>query len=267
MIDLPSPALIGMVHVPALPGTPLHVLSMEEIVARCVADARVLAEAGFGALFVENFGDRPFAAERVEPASIAGLAVVVTAVRQAVGLPVGVNVLRNDAAGALGVAAACGARFVRVNVHVGVAATDQGVITGRADATLRYRKQLGARVAVFADVHVKHATPISTPDLAEAARETAYRGLADALIVSGPATGSPVELSHLDVVRQAVPDRRLFVGSGATAATVRELLTRATGVIVGTALKRDGDVDQPVDPERARAFVAAARGGSAASHG
>ncbi len=258
MLDLPSPALIGVVHLPPLAGSPSHVLTMEAIVERACSDARALAEAGFDAIFVENFGDMPFAATTLSPASLGAMAVAADRVRREVSLPLGINALRNDALAALGIASASGARFVRVNVHTGVCATDQGLLTGRADETLRYRKLLGQRIAILADVHVKHATPISEPQIELAARSCAYRGLADGLIVTGPETGEPVDLDQLRSVRNAVPDRRLFVGSGATVDTVASLLSVATGVIVGTGIKVESITTNPVDPARAREFVRAA---------
>lgn len=258
MIDLPTPALVGVVHLPPLPGTPAHVLPIGEIVERALSDARVLAAAGFNALIVENFGDAPFSATTIAPSSVAAMAVAADQIAKETRLPIGINALRNDAEAALGIAAATGAVFVRINVHTGVSATDQGLITGRANETLRFRKQLGQRVAILADVHVKHATPISEPDLKTAAQACAYRGLADGLIVTGPATGLPVDADHLRLVREAVPDRRLFVGSGATVETVASLLMVATGVIVGTGVKIDGVTHNPVDPARAKAFVDAA---------
>jgi len=259
MLDLPQPALIGVIHLPPLAGSPRHILSLSEIVERALGEARTLQQAGFDAAIIENFGDAPFSSDRVGPASAAALAVVADRVRREVGLPIGINALRNDAMTGLGIAATVGARFIRVNVHVGVVAADQGWITGRADESLRYRKLLGAKVAILADVHVKHGVCISHPDVARAAKDTAYRGLADGLIVTGSATGEGVDRDHLRRVREAVPDRPVFVGSGATAETVRSLLEFASGVIVGTGIKRDRDTDQPIDAGLARAFVTAAR--------
>ncbi len=258
MLDLPSPALVGVIHLPALPGSPRHCLPMEDIVARALADGRALRDAGFDAAVVENFGDAPFARDSIAPASVAAMAVAAEAVRRETGLRTGINALRNDARSALGIAAAVGSVFVRVNIHTGVYATDQGLIEGRADETLRYRMALGKRIAILADIHVKHATPLSEPDIVRAAKDTAYRGLADALVVTGPATGEAVDENDLRRVREAVPDRRLFVGSGATAQTVRSLLTLASGVIVGTSLKHDRDPANPIDAILARQFVQAA---------
>ena len=259
MFDLPRPILIGMVHLPPLPGSPRHELSVDRIVARALDDARVLADAGFGALMVENFGDTPFVACHVEPVTTATMSVVAAAIRAAVSLPLGINVLRNDAEAALGVAAAVGAKFVRINIHLGVAATDQGVIEGQARETIQLRDRIAPDVSILADVHVKHAVPMSQLDIALAAEETAYRGLADALVVSGSTTGRPTDQTDVRRVKEAVPDRPILVGSGVTAETIAALLADADGVIVGTALKLDARSDNPVDPERARALVAASR--------
>lgn len=258
MIDLPNPALIGVIHLPALPGSPCHRLSIDEIIDRTLSDARTLEEASFDALIIENFGDAPFTPGALPPGTVAAMAVIADRVRHEVRLAMGINALRNDARAALGVAAAVDASFVRVNVHTGVCATDQGFIEGRAYESLQYRKQLGRRVAILADVHVKHGTPISEPDIAQAAKDTAYRGLADGLIVTGAATGEPVRMDDLRRVAEAVPDRRLFVGSGATAESIAGLLRCTGGIIVGTGIKQRKDASAPIDPHLARAFASAA---------
>ena len=119
---------------------------------------------------------------------------------------------------------------------------------------------LAPDVAILADVRVKHAVPLGADfDLRTCARDTAYRGLADTLIVTGAATGSLPPMDDVKVVRQAVPDRPLLVGSGVTRETVREILQHADGIIVGTSIKRSGRVEEPVDLDRARELVVEAR--------
>jgi membrane complex biogenesis BtpA family protein len=258
MSVLPPRALIGMLHLPPLPGAPAGEWPLARIIDSACEDARRLAAAGFHALMVENFGDAPFRATQVDPHTVACMTVVARAIAGTVDLPLGINVLRNDPLAALAIATSAGAMFIRVNVHVGVYATDQGIIEGRADQTLRYRRRIGAAAAIFADVHVKHARPLSCTDIAEAAEETAYRGRADGLIVSGSGTGRPTSLEDLRRVKAAVPDRPLLVGSGATPETARELLNVADGLIVGTAIKEQGATTAPVDPDRARRLVEAA---------
>jgi membrane complex biogenesis BtpA family protein len=251
-----------MVHLGPLPGSPRFGGHLEAVLERAVADARLLAAAGFDAIMVENFGDAPFFADDVPNVTVAAMTRAVAAVRQAVEVPVGVNVLRNDALAALAVAAAAGAEMIRVNVLAGTMNTDQGTITGRSAEVARMRSLLAPSVAVLADVFVKHAVPPPGLTLADAARDTFERGGADALIVTGSGTGSAAAAADLAAVRAAVPAATLYVGSGVTPETVRALLEVADGVIVGTAVKVGGATTAPVDPARAAALVAAAgRGG------
>ena len=250
--------LIGMVHVGPLPGSPRWAGSMERVVAAALDDARALVEGGMDALLVENYGDAPFTPARVEPATVAGLAVVAREIRRALPqAPLGINVLKNDARAALAIACAVGARFIRVNVHAGAVLADQGVVHSDAYGTLRDRRLLGVDIAIFADVGGKHAVPLAPVDLEQHARDLTHRGLADGLVVSGHATGAATPIEDLKRVRSAVPDVPLLVGSGVTPETAAELLSVADALIVGTAVKRDGDVGAPVDPERVRRLVSA----------
>jgi membrane complex biogenesis BtpA family protein len=233
---------------------------MQPVVDAAVADALALVEGGMDAVLIENYGDAPFTPGRVEPATVAALAVVASEIRRA--LPtatLGINVLKNDARAALAVACAVGARFIRVNVHAGAVVADQGLVQSDAYATLRDRRLLGAEVAIYADVGGKHAVPLAPVELEQHARDLVHRGLADGLVVSGPATGAATPLSEIKRVRGAVASVPLLVGSGATPDTAADLLSVADGLIVGTALKRDGDVNAPVDLVRVRRLVAAAR--------
>jgi len=255
------PLLIGMVHVGPTPGSPGEDGSSAWL-DDAVEDAEVLAEAGFDAVLVENFGDAPFYPRRVPAETVAALTLAAAHVADCVPptVGVGINVLRNDAESALAIAAVVGLDFIRVNVLAGAAVTDQGLIEGRAAEVQRLRARLAPGVRVFADVRVKHARPLVERPLEEEVRELVGRAGADAVIVSGAATGAPVDAGELAVVRTALGLRPLLVGSGADAANVRALLERADGVIVGTAIKTGRITPAQVDPDRAKAFVEAARG-------
>lgn len=250
-----------MVHLQPLPGSPRWGGSMTAVVEAALADARALLDGGIDALLVENYGDVPFVVGRVEPATVAAMTAVVGELRR-VAPPalVGVNVLKNDARSALAVAVATGAQFIRVNVHAGAVLADQGIVQTEAAATLRDRRMLDADVEIFADVQGKHAVPLAPVELEQEARDLVSRGLADALVVSGRATGEATAIADVKRVRSAVPATPVLVGSGVTADSVAELLSVAEGVIVGTFVKRDGDVRKPVDPDRVRRLVAAAKG-------
>ncbi|MEE8105312.1 MAG: BtpA/SgcQ family protein [Planctomycetota bacterium] len=250
--------VIGVVHLKPLPGSPGYGGDMDAVLAAATADARAYSTGGADALIVENFGDIPFFGGPVPAETIAAMTAATLAVGRSVELPLGINVLRNDARAALGIAAAAGARFIRVNVHAGAMATDQGVLEGRAAETMRLRAALSHEILVLADVHVKHARPLTDESLEDAACNLHHRAHADGVIVSGSATGAATSLEDLCRVRAVLPDAKLFAGSGVTTQHVAEVLRVANGVIVGTALKRDGDIDAPVDAKRVLDFVDAA---------
>jgi membrane complex biogenesis BtpA family protein len=233
---------------------------MTEIIDTARNDAAALAEAGFPALMVENFGDIPFYASSVPPETIAAMTIAAQAVADESGLVLGVNVLRNDAQAALAVAVAVGAEFIRVNVLTGVMYTDQGMITGDAAALLRNRQRLSPTIDIWADVMVKHAVAPPGLTIAQAARDTAERGLADVIIVSGSGTGSTPSLDDARTVKKEIPGAvPVAIGSGTTAGNLSMMLDVADAIIVGSSLKHDGDARNRVDPKRAREMVAAAR--------
>lgn len=255
---LPFPVshpVVGMIHLPPLPGAAVGGPSMEETLAIAEADAEALRRAGVDGILVENFGDTPFYPDVVPPETVAAMTLAVDRVLRAVPLPVGINVLRNDAAAAMAVAAVTGAAFIRVNVHVGSAWTDQGALQGMAHRTVRMRKALGHRCAIIADVHVKHATPVPGETLESAARDTWHRGLADVLVVSGAGTGHATDPGRVARVARAVPEAPVWIGSGASPETLADLWPHAHGFIVGSALLEEGRAGGRVDTVRARRFM------------
>jgi membrane complex biogenesis BtpA family protein len=251
--------VVGMVHLDPLPGAPGFDGDREAVRAAALRDARRLEAGGVDAVLVENFGDAPFHADDVPKHVVASMAALARDVRREVDVPLGVNVLRNDAEAAVSVAAAAGAEFVRVNVHTSARLTDQAVVEGRAADTMRLRDRLDADVAVLADVDVKHSAALADRPLREEVAELVERGLADGLVASGAGTGEEASLDHVrDVAaaRDELDDRvPVFVGSGVTRETVAETLDVADGAIVGTALKADGETTAPVEESRVRALV------------
>ena len=249
---------IGVIHLPPLPGSPRWDGDLSSVLEQAEREAAILTEGGANGIIVENFGDAPFRIGRVEPETVAAMTRAVDLVCRATPLPVGVNILRSDAISALAVAVAAGAKFIRVNVHYGTMAADEGLVTGEAFETLRRRRLMDAEhIAILADVLVKHAVPLGEVDLGLMARETAYRGLADGLIVTGPVTGQPAVADDVAIVRQAVPDRPLLVGSGVDASNAAHFLAHADGAIVGTSLKKGGVITNPVDLGRVREMARA----------
>ncbi len=247
--------VIGVLHLPPLPGSPAwRGLSLEDILEYALRNAERLEKGGVDGIIVENFGDAPFPKVLDDAATLAAFAVVVREVSRSVSVPVGVNVLRNSFREAVAVSCVCGGRFVRINAYTDTLVTDQGIIEPCARELTRYMRALGCRVAVLADVMCKHSTPLFARDIEEAVKTAFGRGSADAVIVTGEATGEAPD--PLDVVRakDAAGDRPVLVGSGMTPENVR-LYSAADGYIVGTYFEVGGEVSE----DRVKRFVEAVK--------
>jgi len=244
---------IGMVHLQALPGSPRSRATLGACLDMALRDSEALQSGGVDGIIVENFNDVPFRPGRVDAFTVAAMTHICLKVREQVACKLGINVLRNDADAALGIAAAIGADFIRVNIHTGAMLTDQGVITGRADETLRTRRSLGAEhIRIFADVLVKHAVPLGPLRIEDAVDDVVARGLADAVVVTGSATGKSAVRDDVHRAASAAGDVPVFIGSGVSADNVAELVPPAQGLIAGSWLKLEGDVRNAVDVRRVR---------------
>lgn len=254
--------LVGVIHLPALPGSPKSTLSAIECARAAAEDARALDAAGFDAIVVENFGDAPFFATKVPAITVAAMTACAIAVRDAApSKKLGINVLRNDAESALSIAVASSAAFVRINVHIGARVTDQGVIQGDAANTLRLRKSLGGDgIAIWGDVDVKHSAPLGPPrPLEQEVEDLTKRGGAEVVLVTGEGTGKGVDVTKLERVKRAAGKSPVLVASGATIDTLPSLAKVSDGVIVGTALRQGYVPGGSIDAELAKKFADAFR--------
>jgi uncharacterized protein len=260
-------ALIGVVHLDALPGTPRGGRSVEHIADTALRDARAYQAAGFGGVMVENMHDRPYLRREVGPEVVAAMTAVLAHLRGEIKVPLGLQVLAGANRAALAVAHATGAAFVRVEGFVFAHVADEGIIDSDAGALLRYRRSIGAEsVRVFADVKKKHSAHAITADvdLADTVHAAEFF-LADGVVVTGAATGRAADPEDVRVAAQAsaLPT---FVGSGITAENVGAYAA-AEGFVVGSWVKLDGHWSNPVDRRRAEALaraVAALPAGGAA---
>ncbi len=246
--------LIACIHLMPLPGSPGYSGSMKEVYETALTETAIFKKYKVDGLIVENFRDMPFYPDKLPAETIAALTAVTREIIREFDGPVGVNALRNDAYAALSVAVAAECQFIRVNVHTGAAITDQGIIEGKAHTTLRLRKTLHSNALIFADVAVKHASPLGSRSIELETRDLSERGLADAIIVSGDLTGSEAKTEDILKVRKntSIP---IILGSGATSANLDKYFPLVDGMIVGSYFKKDGKAGNLVEETRVDEFV------------
>jgi membrane complex biogenesis BtpA family protein len=252
--------IIGMVHLAPLPGSPRHEgASMKEITDLALSDAHLLREAGVDGAIVENFGDVMFY-KRVPPETISAMTYVAGNIaREVPGLVLGMCVLQSDAVAGMAIANTIGAKFIRVPYYTETYVVDAGLMDSVAAEVLRYRKFLNADVKIFADVHIKHGYPLSQRPIGQAAKDTEHRGLADAILVTGIATGAETKADDVKEVKDAVEYTPVFVASGVDENNLPEYKDIADGAILGTRIKIDNDTEAPIDPEKLGRFMKVAR--------
>ncbi len=250
--------LIGMVHMPPLPGTPRFSGSMDEIIESALHDATTLHTAGFDGMILENFNDDPFLPGKGCVERIIAFSTVASELRKKIHIPIGINVQFNDFESELLIAHYFHAEFIRVEVFVDNVMTPAGPCYGCAAELMRMKKSISnCDVLVFADVHVKETVPMFPMSLQESAK-TAEKFGANAIIVTGSSTGTQTPLESIRTVKEtaSVP---VIIGSGFTAETANKLLSVADGAIIGTAIKRERISSNPVDMNLAAELVQAVK--------
>lgn len=252
-------ALVGVVHLAAMPGTPTNTLAPRAIIEQAVAEAATLAESGFDAIILENMHDRPYMNGQVGPEVVAVMSIVCAEVRRLTGVPIGVQILAGANEQAMAAAFAGGADFIRAEGFVFGHLADEGAIEACAGPLLRYRKTIGAtQVRILCDIKKKHSSHAVTADLSLAdTAKAAEFFLADGLVVTGLETGHPTDPMEVQEAAQAC-SLPVWVGSGINLENIGRY-SHAHGLIVGSWIKQDGDWRKPVDSDRATRLVSAFR--------
>ncbi len=253
--------IIGMVHLPPLPGAPGYTGDpIERIVDFGVGEAQALQDGGVDAILVENFHDYPYPPDRVPTPTLMAMATIAYEVKEAVSVPTGVNLLFNDTENEMYLAWCLGLDFIRVEGFVDLLLSDMGVLFPKAPDLMRLRRLLGAEsVAILADVQGKYTHALPERSVLDSAKDAFERGGAGAVILTGGRTGEAASLETVALLKNSFPEKKVFLGSGITPDALPRLLTNADGAIVGSYFKKDGRVDKPVDPERVKAMMQVAR--------
>lgn len=250
MIDifLESKPLIAMIHLPPIRQTP-----MAELIGYALSELRKIEEAGFDAIMVENFQDTPFHKDTIPEELIIKLSVVMHRIKEETDLPVGLNLLRNACVQAMRMASALNLDFIRCNIWESAYTTDQGLIEAAAYDVMQCKQAMGSEVLVLADIFVKHATPMADFTVIEAAENALERGKADMIILSGRGTGQETDISRIVELNK----HGIFplIGSGLTYENLCDYYPLISGALVGSSIKIEGIVTNPIDIDRASNLV------------
>lgn len=250
--------IVAMIHVGALPGTAASSRSLRELETQALREAVLHRDVGVDGLMLENMHDTPYLRSRVGPEIVAAMTVIARAVKDASGLPCGVQILAAANLEAMAVAHAAGLDFIRAEGFAFAHVADEGVIQSSAAELLRYRRAIGAeRVQVWADVKKKHSSHAITADVSigETAHAVEFmRG--DAVIVTGAVTGDAPQPGDVREVKRAT-HLPVLLGSGVTAENIATFWAEADGFIVGSEFKAGGNWSGAVDVKRVRRFMRA----------
>jgi uncharacterized protein len=249
--------IIGMVHLAGLPGSVHFEESLEKTLQRAVNETRVLVDAGFDAVLFQNTGDVP-APEEGDEAVTACMTAIGLKMKEVCPVPLGVNVLMNGSKAAFAIALAIDADFVRIKICVGAVVNSTGIVTADPHGVLAFQKRIGAKnIAMWCDLYDRTSAPLGEFPLPILADLALRHASAEALVVSGYDVDDCQQ--RLRTLRQAFPDAYLVTGGSANVKNIKDFMQLSDAVIVGSSIKTGGHFLDPVDPAKARAFVAAAR--------
>ena len=254
LLDLPKP-IIGMVHLPPLPGAPRYDADagIQGLIDWAAGDLAALQTGGIDAVMFGNEADLPYVLT-APPEGITAMTAAVTALKSQIKVPFGVNYLWDPIA-TVSVAAATGAHFAR-EIMTGVYASDMGLWEPDCAGAMRLRSQVGREdLTMMFNINAEFASSLDTRPIELRARSAVFSSLADVICVSGPMTGQGVDQSDLRRVKETIPDTPVFANTGVNLDTVADILSIADGAVVGTHFKRDGDTWNPVDGDRVARFM------------
>lgn len=255
LFDRRRKTVVAMAHIGALPGAPLYDADggMAKLIDGVSADIEKLQAGGVDAIMFGNENDRPYELKgSVE--SIAAMTAVVSAVKPMLKVPFGVNYLWDPYA-TVAIAVATGASFAR-EIFTGLFASDMGLWEPNAAKALRLRSQLSRPdLKLLFNINAEFASSLDSRPIAMRAKSAVFSSLADVLLVSGPLTGQPAEMSNLKAVRDALPETPLLANTGVNIDNVADIMSLADGCVIGTHFKVDGDTWKAVDAGRVQRFM------------
>jgi membrane complex biogenesis BtpA family protein len=249
--------LIGMIHVPALPGCPYNKLSPRQIIDKCIIEANVYKKTNIDSVMIENMHDAPYLKRKVGPEITSIMSILAYEIRKVFDTePVGVQILAGANKEALSVAYNSGLNYIRAEGFVFSHIGDEGVFESDAGELLRFRKNIGAdSVKIFTDIKKKHSANFITNDvsIAEMAKNAEFFG-SDGIIVTGSSTGGEASIKEILEVKEAT-SLPVLVGSGVTYDNLENYAPIGDSLIVGSYFKQMGYWKNELDEQKIKKFV------------
>lgn len=250
-----SKAVVSMAHIGALPGSPLYNADrgVDGLIEAVASDVEKLQDGGVDAIMFGNENDRPYVFKG-GPDSIAAMTAVVQAIKPILRVPFGVNYLW-DPIGTVAIGAVTGANFVR-EIFTGVFASDMGIWEPDCAAAARLRSNLRRDdMKMLFNINAEFAHSLDQRPIELRAKSAVFSSIADAILVSGPITGQPANASDLRKVCEVVTDVPVFANTGVNIDNVTDVMSVASGCVIGTHFKVDGDTWNAVDGDRVKRFM------------
>ena len=249
--------IIGMIHLAPLPGSPKYEGDLEEVYIKAKHDLDVLMEGGVDAAIVENFGDVPYSTSN-ELVSYTAFTNIFTRLKENSSIPLGVNVQFNDFKAEWAIAYACNADFIRVECFAENRMGPNGIVVSCGPELMRLKGKYPKDICLICDVHVKHTFEIVSQPL-DFTIESIKEGGADALICTGISTGKSPSIEDVEKMKELSDGLPVILGSGVNSNTVKDYLAVSDGAIIGSYLKEDGVVENPVSLDRVKLLMANAK--------
>ncbi len=245
---------VGMVQLTPLPGSSMfRGGNLKSMIADALGEAMALEKAGFDSVMIQNLGDLPVD-HKVSAPQLAWVSRIVFEVANKVSIPIGLNLMENDAEAMISVSSAAGLDFVRLKVFVGVMVTPFGLVEGCAHVANKTRNLLDASdVAIFADVHDRTGINLGGREIDPDIREAIDLGHADGLVLTGMDYGESMEF--ITKAKRRFPRTPVLLGGGSNEDNLANTLKLADGVIISSALKDTNSAFGKINSEKAKRFM------------
>lgn len=246
-------AIIGMLHLNALPGDPFYNGSMAEVIAQAKEDLDALQEGGVDGILVTNELSLPYE-KKVSTVTLASMARVIGALEGKFKVPFGVEAIY-DADASIDICAATDAQFSRC-VFTGAYAGDLGLVDKDIAKTLRRRRYLERNdLKLFYFVNSEGEVYLNDRPIEDITKTMIFNCRPEALVVAGGMAGVSPENTMLAKVKQAAGQLPVFCGTGCKLDNIEQIFSISDGAFVGTTFKKDGKFGNPIEYERVKTFM------------